>query len=509
MTFDFLTEPITPEFVNKRYMNKKGDALLIEKIAEDIINSLHIITMRDNEEMLHYQDGIYHSGGDIRIKEVMGQKMPHWLRGTTLREVMLSIQSRTYRSRDEIDTDKHLIHLKNGIYNLRTGEFGEFTPDILSTSKIPVEYDPDAECPAIDKFMSEVLSKADNDIIYELLGYCLYRAYPIQKAIIFVGGGRNGKSVLINLLTDFIGKSNISGQALQDLETKQFSTSHLFGKMVNAYPDLSSEGMKTTGVFKSLVGGDMIPAEKKFKQGFTFRNYAKLIFSCNTLPSTADDTDGYFRRWVIVNFPNKFEGDNDDKNIIHKITTPTELSGLFNRAVVELKALLDRGDFSNAETTEQTRDRYVRMSDSLRAFLTDYVEASSNNHIWKDELYGRYAEYCRDNNYPLNTTNMVTRRLPEFMRADLNKKTHYTGQKKAWCGIRWKDTDVPEDTGEMTHTDCMKAVRDCLREGDKTMNELTTKLNMIEDIKVDSILKKYLSEGDVMMWADKYQWVKG
>lgn len=61
--------------------------------------------------------------------------------------------------------------------------------------------------------------------------------------------------------------------------------------MINMFADLKSEKLQDTGLFKMLVSGDSIRAERKYGQPFTFQNHAKLIFSCNDIPQS-DDT-GY------------------------------------------------------------------------------------------------------------------------------------------------------------------------------------------------------------------------
>jgi putative DNA primase/helicase len=107
----------------------------------------------------------------------------------------------------------------------------------------------------------------------------------------------------------------------------------LYGKLANIYADLPAIALKETGIFKMLTGGDTISGEHKFKPRFYFKNYAKLIFSCNQIPQTPDDSDAFYRRWIIVNFPHQFlDADQNtdknlvaDKNLLAKLTTTSEL----------------------------------------------------------------------------------------------------------------------------------------------------------------------------------------
>ena len=282
--------------------------------------------------------------------------------------------------------------MENGIFDLLEKKLIEHSSDFRFLSQIPVIYDPEVECPVIDQFLSEIIAPDDIRVIFEIIGYCLYRSYPIQKAIMFIGEGSNGKSTLAKLIKIFLGSDNCAAHALQDFENFRFATADLYQKNANIFADIPATAVRGTGVFKMLTGGDPIRAEKKFKSSFIFDNYAKLIFSANRVPATNDDTNAFFRRWVLINFPNTFERETDDTNKLSKITTGKELSGLFNKAVKALETILKEGAFSISKTTDDIRDDYVRKSDPVAAFTMDCIEADSELWVGKDEIYRKFAE---------------------------------------------------------------------------------------------------------------------
>jgi putative DNA primase/helicase len=119
------------------------------------------------------------------------------------------------------------------------------------------------------------------------------------------------------------------------------------------------------------------------------------------------------RRWNIIPFPNKFIGTQCDQNILEKLTTPQELSGLLNKAIEALRGLLQRGHFATNETTEQIRLNYIRQSNSAKAFIEESVEPSTNHEdfIECDALYREYISFCKTN----QLTSMAKRRLTENM----------------------------------------------------------------------------------------------
>jgi len=317
-------------------------------------------------------------------------------------------------------------------------ELKEHSPDYKLTVRIPVKYDPSADCLKIRNFLSEILQEEDIPVIEELFGYCLFRRYFIHKAFMFVGSGNNGKTTLIHLLERFLGEENVSNEPLHALSENRFAAAKLTGKLANTYADLPARALKETGIFKALTGEDRITAEEKFKKPFEFRNTAKLIFSCNELPPTYDSSDAFFNRWIILNFPNKFEGEKADPHILDKLTTEQELSGLLNLALEGLKRLLQRGDFSRSISTEEAREQYIRMSDPLAAFVEECVEEDPNVWISKDEFYAAFCEYCREKRLPIISKSVVGRRLPQLLRVENYRPKVGGARITAWRGIRLK-----------------------------------------------------------------------
>jgi len=407
--------------------SKKLDRVVMSQILRKVYQ---IVTPRDNEEMLYYNDGIYQQGAEIKLKEE-AQKLFPKISKHEKEEVLELIRGKTYIDRDDLNANKWEIALKNKIYNIKEDNFRNHNPKDLFSVSIPVKYDKKADCPKIKKFLSEILDPSNIPVIQELFGYCLYREYPIQKAIMFIGEGANGKSVLLNLLKTFLGKENVSSIPLQSLDRNRFAASQLYNKLANIYPDISNRALYDTGVFKMMVGGDMITAEQKFRDGFNFTNYAKLLFSCNQLPETHDNTKAYFRRWIIIDFPNTFKGSKADKKLIHKLTTEEELSGLLNWAIEGLKRLTTEWDFTNSKAMNEIERIYKMKSSPLSAFVDSELEINMGEYVTKDELYEKFQDFCENNGLDILQKQEVGKKLPQLItkvrteRIRIDKKLTY------------------------------------------------------------------------------------
>jgi len=293
------------------------------EMARYIMSRRTFKTLRDTNEVLVYRKtkGLYEFGGDKIIgalieKKLLKYELSHQATRRYVDEVIGHIQRSTFVDREELNSNTRCINLNNGILDLKKMELWEHHPDLLSTVRIPVEFDPDAECPLIDNFFEEIVSEEQIPFLQEIFGWCLDIYSPMQRTILLIGKGVNGKSTFLNLLRTFLGPRNCTAIALQDLSTNRFATSRLFGKLANICADLPKTTMKDTSSLKKLTGSDAITAEEKFQKSFEFVNRAKLIFSANRAPIIEDDTMGLWRRMIVCEFPNEFIGENDNKRLL-------------------------------------------------------------------------------------------------------------------------------------------------------------------------------------------------
>lgn len=424
----------------------------VKEWAEKIMEQHHIVTLRDNDEMLIYNGGSYEYNAEAVISETLERLLDEEFSRYRDNEVTHYIKAGTYVGRDLFKVDARYINLANGVYDLVNGRLLEHSPDHHFLHQLPVEYDPDADCPKIKKFLSEVLDPSDIPLIFEVIGYCLYRSYPIQKAIMFIGDGANGKSTLIALIKHFLGERNVAQVALQDLEKNRFSAVNLYGKLANLYPDLPDEVLKRTGKFKMLTGGDTLMVERKFQGSFSMKNHAKLIFSCNQLPPANDETDAFFRRWVLINFPNTFPPDRADPYLLQKLVTKEELSGLLNEALQALVRIIRNGAFSYTQSTEELRAEYIRKSDPVHAFVLDMVIVDPEGEVPKDEVFYQYTQYCKRNKLPLTDKSVFSKKLGGLVRIEATRPSVGGERVRCWKGIRLSIAPEYEDSEEKRPT---------------------------------------------------------
>lgn len=377
----------------------KKDTFIPKLLADDILSDNRFINVKGL--LYRYHNGVYLDDGEQFIEAESQNKLGNESRQNRIGETIYYIKVDSYTEPELVNpTDKgHLINVENGLYDWIEGNLLPHTPEYLSTIRIPIEYNPEATCPTVDYFLESTLPKDCVPIAEELFGYALIPYVRFEKAFMFTGTGANGKSTFLTLLEKFVGSDNVSKVPLQELDEHRFKRAELFGKLLNLFADLDARDLQSSTYFKTVVSGDMIDAERKHQDPFFFRPFARLAFSANELPRSPDNSYAYFRRWCIIPFPKRFEGRDADKSLADKLTEPSELSGLLNRALKGLHGLFSNEGFTESATVKASLDDYKKQNDTIAAFINDCCAFDANAETERGELFTAYQKYCENEGY--------------------------------------------------------------------------------------------------------------
>ena len=171
-----------------------------------------------------------------------------------------------------------------------------------------------------------------------------------------------------------------------------------------------------------MTGGDRLTAEYKYKPLFEFRSYTKLIFSANEIPMSADMTDAFYRRLIIINFVRQFFDDKDDPDLKFKITTEAELSGFLRLLIARLPSVLEKGiRVTTNEAIKETRERYLLSANPMKYFVEKALNPIPRNEKLtpKTEMYDGYFRFCRHYRLPVETDQSFSRKLTQELRLPL------------------------------------------------------------------------------------------
>lgn len=429
----------------------------------------NFMTMRDTNEIYYYSGGMYHKYGDTVIKNLTIRWLDGFSNNHKKNEIVGYIQDSQYVDREEFNPDPRYVNLKNGIYDIKKKKLLEHTSNFYFLNQIPVEYNVDAKCPRFKEFLEHIcmhkLEKRPRieKTIQEYMGYSLYRAYPIKNYIILDGNGDNAKTTLLDIVLALIGRKNNSSVSLQDMNTRPFALSKLYGKLTNISDDLPNKAVKYSGVIKQITGNSPVWADvKNHRDGIEFTNYAKPWYACNQLPECKDITDAFFSRMKQITFLNKYVKPQDydlidnetvfkaDLNLLEEILK--ELPGILNFALEGLHRLLKCKKFSYSRTTDEIREEYLKKTNPVHAYIEEECELTNKDWgITKKDFYNSVLNYCDRNGYDKpSSQHIVTKKInDEGGNIYLKQKIINGSLERCWIGIRCiTDTSINEYFGK-------------------------------------------------------------
>jgi len=419
--------------------------------------SLHIA--KDAGDKLYvFEGGVYRPYGREKIKkraqELLAGRglLNHW---TTYREKQILEFIRVCCPRLWEKPPPNKINLLNGILDIDTMALRPHNPEFLSPIQIPVRYDQDATCPETEKFVRDVYpaDAFEAGVPWEISAWLLMLDAPTQKALLLLGLGGNGKSRELARLRALVGIGNITTKSLHNLELNRFSTSSLVGKLANICPDLPSKDLESVSVFKSIVGGDFISGEYKHGAQFQFRPFCKLLFAANSPPVSRDSTDGFFRKWLCINFEGRF--DTSEQHIPAEIldarlSHPGELSGVLNKAL-DVWDRVHRIGLTETESMKLAREDLRSVTDTFLLWLGKYTITSPLASVpcaILNQTYNEVAEKYGWTRYAASTFGQMLKRVRPSIR---RVQRTVNGKPKVWVykGIELVESlDVSENGQE-------------------------------------------------------------
>ncbi|MBS9773787.1 MAG: DNA primase [Tenacibaculum sp.] len=323
--------------------------------------------------------------------------------------------SDTFLETESVSPNKVSINLLNGTFDIdNKTELRPFNQKDFFTYQLPFNYEPDAKAPIFQEYLNTVLpDKSLQNILSEYLGSLFIKngndKLKLEKVLILYGSGANGKSVFFDVVNALLGKENTSNYSLQDLTNENgYYRAEIGNKLLNYASEIN--GKLESAIFKQLASGEPITARSPYGKPYILKQYAKLIFNSNILPREVEQTNAFFRRFLIVPFKVTIPEEKQDKNLHTKIIG-NELSGVFNWVLEGLNRLLKNKNFTYSEGADKAVEDYKKQSDSVKMFLDENnYKPNIEVFIKIKDLYIEYRNYCLEDGFkPVNKSNFKRR----------------------------------------------------------------------------------------------------
>lgn len=396
------------------FFTSKGQ-FLFDKFAKFLLTQYEIIKV--NKQLLIYKDGIYMVGHDIIEAEMIKHisNLNKQKRNEVLSYLELLVPE------DDRPSDTEFIAFRNGIYNIDTDDFMDFNKSIIITNKINYNYVPDAYSEIADKTLDK-LSCYDPQIrslLEEVIGYTFFRRNELRKAFILVGDKSNGKSTYLNMICQLLGSENTTALDLKELGDR-FKTAELFGKLANIGDDIGDEFIPNPAIFKKVVSGDRVNAERKGQDPFDFSPYAKQLFSANSIPRIKDKSGAVLDRLVIVPFEATFSKDDPDFDpyIKYKLRDDSVMEYLIQIGLKGLKRVLDHQAFTICKKIEDRLEEYAENNNPTLMFFKESTESEIFDKPTKF-VYQAYVEFCFCNSLQPLSNIEFSRQVKKYYQCDI------------------------------------------------------------------------------------------
>lgn len=382
-------------FEKPRFFTSRG-TFLFDKFAKYLIQSDNIVKIGGK---LHiYKDGIYQAG-DEYIEAAMIKHIPNLSRSKR-QEVLAYLELLV--NKESGVADANLIAFANGVLNVVDESFSDFSPEYIITNKIPHNYVPDASSDLLDSVMKKLACQDDAvySLLYQSIGYCLYRRNELRKSFFLLGEKRNGKSTFLDMVGTLLGEENTSNLDLCEIGDR-FRTAELTGKLANIGDDINDEWISNTAIFKKVVSGDTVTVERKGKDPYKLRSFAKFFFSANSLPrlGRGKDSAAVLDRLVIIPFDAKFSKTDPgyDPFIKYKLRDESVMEALIAKAVPALREVLAGQEFTVCDKTKRNLEDFEKSNNPITEFFEDMDEPDYLNEPIKT-VYQTYCTWCLSNN---------------------------------------------------------------------------------------------------------------
>lgn len=411
----------------------------------------------DEKDIIFYKDSFYKFIGDIWeitpynvveshiSREYLIQFGPCNI--SQLREVKQVIKNETYyvymesfqkleKNKKELinfEKNDHKINLKDGIFDIETLETKSYKREDLAFYKLPFSYNPKKSSKNTEIFQKFLMStfgfnknsdekdfKQVINFITEWFGYSLVSGNRLHKNLVLIGQGRNGKGVFQDIWTYLVGAENVSNLDLKSIHNEA-AISGTKDKLINFSHDLEQGQQLDTGIVKSATSGEMVTANEKFKQPYSFEFTAKLIIACNELPFIKNVGAAVKERFYILPFDRIFSEKERDPDL--KIKLRSELEGIFTLAIEGLQRLMKRGYFDPPERCTIALDKYLKDNDVISQWIEEEGLYSDDDVCKRSDVYESYRIFCRESGYK----SLGKAKLYERVRMAGHKETKING----------------------------------------------------------------------------------
>lgn len=401
--------------------SSSGEKPTEDELRDRWIESRESPTAYGQSEWRRYEkgfwDALHQEVVNLEIDRVLEGAKPDGIRPTAGMRASVErlARAKTFVPDEVWDANPDVIVCANGTLEISSGTLREHSPGDYALGAVPYDFDPDAHAPAFYEFLMSTVPEAA-PFLQEFAGYSLTIDTSLETAVWLFGPPGSGKSTFIEGVRAALGpRAGLLG--LADIQRSQFALADLPGKTLVVATEQPADYIKSTDILNSLISGEAIRVEQKYRPAYSVVPRAKVLWAMNDLPRVKDSNSGLFRRVKVAPFPRlRVEPDPKVKERIRG-----EGPGILVWALEGLRRLRERGHFEIPEVVQEATYEFRRSSDVPRMFVEETCITSDAEECEEQSqtLYDAYRIWCLGNGHkPMSSTAVAK----EWMRLGFRKR---------------------------------------------------------------------------------------
>ena len=360
--------------------------------------------------------------------------------------------------------NRRYVVFNNCVLDMETGRISPHDVKYVTDIILNFNYDKDARNALWDKFLMQTIPDEGMQSAFQQFcgAFLISRAkYKFEKIGFVIGEGQNGKSVICKAIANVFKNVDENEQAVTNCVTT-FTPQQLFGgdtqsdyrlaevqgKIMNYCDDVSDVAF-SNGKFKEFVSGAEFIGRSPYSRQMTKVTKVPIMLCCaNKIPPTTDDSDGYYRRFLIIKCPNKISEQDRDPQLENKLMADDVRSAIFNWMLEGRKELVkNNGKIIMSQSVLDMSAEMKADSNSCRRWIREFdMQPSIKSGDWKSlkEWMNIYQQYCKDYGETAKTAKGVTKVFE-----DMGFQKKRTGSGTWFCIAYGEHEDLNDDDGEL------------------------------------------------------------
>jgi putative DNA primase/helicase len=355
-----------------------------------------------------------------------------------------------------------IIAFRNRLVDYETGEIFEPTPKLWVTHAVDFEFDPNAKAPRFEQFLEEIQAgdQEAQQCLLEQLGYGMTNETKFDKAALWYGVKRSGKSTLALIQQKLVGEKCFAALDIHNITKTENSAQILIGRKVGVFADVRMRPAKWYGgnydpggldykvaqLILNVTGRDAVSLGRKYKDHWEGRLAIKFILISNDVPNLGDTSNVLPSRFIKVHFRKTFANVEDVDLPRHLCA---ELPGIANLCLAAYRRLVARGKFIQPRSSSELEQRVLARISPLAEFMQDnWVKDDQAEGPTCEAFHNVFVQWCMTTghaqlarSYPRQKLGRAIADLDEWSWLKSGGRTAESGRKRRYPGIRRKTED--------------------------------------------------------------------